>query len=316
MASRRLPARVPQPEVHSTDMFENIFKEEAALSLVPLILANSLIIGACCVYAIKRYVLNQEKKSNRIAAKNRKESAMLSSFWRDYWHWLTEPVERFLIRIHATPNGITTFGVVLSLGAAAAYYLGHVGTAGYLVIFSGTCDMFDGRVARATGQETKSGAYYDSVMDRVGEAVVMIGIASYFMNHWMFWVTSATLMGSLLVSYTKARGEGMGVDCNVGMMQRPERIMYLATASLFDPVFKDLIAPLFGMRTDVHYLLILIVIVMAIFTNISWIERMVYIYRELESRPGNNISAARAAATETPPPAAAEPVPAVTSKQG
>ncbi len=272
-----------------------MFKDEAALSLVPLICANAFIVAACGIYAVKRYLLRQEAKSNRISAEKRKESAMLGSFWRDFWHWLTEPVEKFLIRIHATPNWITTIGVILSVGAAIAYYLGHVGTAGYLVIISGTCDMFDGRVARATGQQTRSGAYYDSVMDRVGEGIVMLGIMGYFMNHWMFWVTGAALIGSLLVSYTKARGEGMGVDCNIGMMQRPERIMYLSTASLFDPMFKALAVKM-G-YADVHYLLILIIIVMAIFTNISWVERMVWIFRELESRPGDNTSAAKA---ETP----------------
>lgn len=284
-----------------------MFKSEAALSLIPLLIANGFILIMCGIYATKRYLLGREGKAARSSAGKRVESAMLSSFWRDFWYWLTEPVEKFLIRIHATPNWITTFGVLLSFGAGIAYYLGHVGTAGYLVIVSGTCDMFDGRVARATGQQTKSGAYYDSVMDRVGESIVMIGIMGYFMGHWMFWVTSVAMMGSLLVSYTKARGEGMGVDCNIGMMQRPERIMYLATASLFDPMFKEFVAPLFGWRTDVHYLLILVVIVMAIFTTISWIERMVWIFRELESRPGDNTSVKPSA--EIPPPVAVDTAP-------
>lgn len=282
------------------------FKNEAALSLIPLLVANGFIVVMCGIYAIKRYMLNREQKAARTSAGKRVESAMLSSFWRDFWYWLTEPVEKFLIRIHATPNWITTIGVLLSMGAGLAYYLGHVGTAGYLVIVGGTCDMFDGRVARATGQQTKSGAYYDSVMDRVGESVVLIGIMGYFMDHWMFWLTAVALMGSLLVSYTKARGEGMGVDCNIGMMQRPERIMYLSTASLFDPMFKEFIAPMFGWRTDVHYLLILIIIIMAIFTTISWIERMVWIFRELESRPGDNTSV-KTVEAEPPVAAKAEP---------
>ena len=167
-------------------------------------------------------------------------------------------------------------------GSSAYFFAeGLFGYAGWIMIFGATFDMFDGKVARMTGKVSRSGAYYDSVMDRFGEGVVMIGLVSYFRYSWMLYFVVAGLIGSMLVSYTRARGEGVGIVCKKGPMQRPERIVYLGVASVFQPI-----ANYFLRETSLAYepiLVIAAIILIGVMTNITAIYRMVYIMNGLDT---------------------------------
>ena len=164
---------------------------------------------------------------------------LLPDWLRNWYLSLITPVVNFFIAHKLNPNHFTTAGFVLSLATAYVFAKGSIPLAGALVLLAGTFDIIDGRVARATNRVTKFGALYDSTLDRYAEVTVFFGIAYYFVDHGFLWrsvAVSMALGGSLMVSYIRARAEGLNFECKVGIMQRPERIVLLglgALASIF-----------------------------------------------------------------------------------
>ncbi|MBI2158202.1 MAG: transglycosylase SLT domain-containing protein [Candidatus Rokubacteria bacterium] len=147
----------------------------------------------------------------------------------------TDPVGRALFRLRLRPNHLTILGLGVSFLAAAAFIAGHLRSAGVLLALAGLCDFFDGSLARASGQVTAFGAFLDSVIDRYSDLVVLLAIVVLFarMPHARGAVVAmAGLIGSMMVSYTKARAESIGVQCTVGMMERPERMICLIAGAL------------------------------------------------------------------------------------
>jgi CDP-diacylglycerol--glycerol-3-phosphate 3-phosphatidyltransferase len=160
------------------------------------------------------------------------------------------------------------------------YHLDHVRWAGALVLVGGIWDIFDGQVARASGMASKFGSFYDSTLDRISEIVVYMGLLSLYNNYgaaladvWMIYVIFAAMGGSLMVSYTRARAEGLGVDCTVGLMQRPERVVLLGVGSLF-----------FGLDFNGAVLKSVIILV-AVLTNMTAIQRIVWVWRNAAEVP-------------------------------
>jgi soluble lytic murein transglycosylase len=161
---------------------------------------------------------------------------MLSRYRTTARMW-SDPLGRALFRLHLRPNHLTVMGLVVSLVAAAAFVMGHIRLGGVLVIVAGLFDFADGSLARASGQVTPFGGFLDSVIDRYSDLVVLLGIVVFFagLPHMRGAVAAmAALVGSLMVSYTKARAESIGVECNVGFMERPERMICLIAGAIFD----------------------------------------------------------------------------------
>jgi phosphatidylglycerophosphate synthase len=126
---------------------------------------------------------------------------------------------------------------VLGAAAGVAYARADFPAAGWLVLLGGAADIFDGRIARARGLVSKAGAFIDSTLDRFAETFAFVGLAVCFAGWaWGALLVAMALGGSLLVSYARARGEGLGVHYKGGLMQRAERLVLLALASLLDPV--------------------------------------------------------------------------------
>jgi len=155
------------------------------------------------------------------------------------------PVVRLLIRIGLTPNMVTTIGLLLNVGVAVIFICGaeegrrgdlsYVGWAGALILFAGLFDMLDGQVARLGNMSSPFGALYDSVLDRYSELILFLGICYYLVAHHYF-ISSlfafVALIGSMMVSYTRARAEGLGIECKDGLMQRPERVIIIGVSAL------------------------------------------------------------------------------------
>lgn len=151
----------------------------------------------------------------------------------------TAPAVRVLLRAGVTPNTLTTVGALLILVSAVAFAVGSIRLGGGLLLLSGVLDTFDGQVAREGGLTTRFGAFYDSTLDRVGDGATMIGIAAYLMHavdvQWREFAVLACMVGilsALLVSYMRARAEGLGLECKVGIVQRAERIIGLGLPTL------------------------------------------------------------------------------------
>ncbi|MBI4282487.1 MAG: CDP-alcohol phosphatidyltransferase family protein [Chloroflexi bacterium] len=149
--------------------------------------------------------------------------------------YVERPAARLLGRVGLTPNQVTVIGLLLS--GATAYLLGvgqFVG-GGVLLLVASALDMADGALARLQGGTTAAGALLDSTSDRISEAVVLLGLVVFYISPLSIpevLLVFLALIGSFMVSYLRARGEGLGVDCKVGIMTRPERVLVLAVGLL------------------------------------------------------------------------------------
>jgi CDP-diacylglycerol--glycerol-3-phosphate 3-phosphatidyltransferase len=194
---------------------------------------------------------------------------------------LVGPLARAFIRAGIHPNVITTLGTLIVIGAGVAFGLGMIRLAGLLLLLSGVFDILDGQVARQGGMMTTFGAFYDSTLDRVGESAVFAGLALYFMQGGVpraqapiaVAIAMTALVTSLLVSYTRARAEGLGLECTVGIAARAERILLLGVPAL-----------LFGPGRD-GALLFWIVVILALATAITVVQRVVHVARVAGGAP-------------------------------
>ena len=241
--------------------------------------------------------------AKRSAAAKRSEAAKPAaagkpsgiSALRDPVFRLTEPVTRVLVRMGIHPNVVTLAGVAVTIAAAVLYSLDHVRTAGFLVLFGGLCDVFDGAVARLSGVASKFGAFFDATLARFSEIAMYIGLMSLYNRYQadtadfgaipvgmhqvpvavlMIYVIALAMGGSLMVSYTRAKAESLGMPCSGGFMQRGERIIFLGLGSLA-----------FGLSWSALPLSIIIVIV-AVSTNLTALHRILSVYRHVRgTRP-------------------------------
>jgi len=171
---------------------------------------------------------------------SRPASKLLGRYLRHYIMWVLGPWERALVRWRVTPNALTFASFLVACVSATCFALGNFGAGGWLYLLTGILDILDGRIARATGMVTKGGAFFDSVMDRYAELVVFGGLAIYYRGSWAIYVALIAAIGSVMVSYTRARGEALGVQVNIGTMQRPERLFYLGVISGLSPIIETL----------------------------------------------------------------------------
>jgi CDP-diacylglycerol--glycerol-3-phosphate 3-phosphatidyltransferase len=149
-----------------------------------------------------------------------------------------DSIANLFISLKFTPNVISFIALVLGLAAGILFATAQTLWAGVVIILCGFFDLLDGQVAAKTNKKSLFGAIFDSTLDRYSEFFIYLGIAYYFRDHWALWLCIFTLFGSYMVSYTRARAEGLGVDCQVGVMQRAERLGLLALGSVLGSIFK------------------------------------------------------------------------------
>ncbi len=188
---------------------------------------------------------------------------------------LVDPIADRLIRWHVQPNTITVASVVVLLGSGIAFGIGFPQMGAFWLLVSGLLDVLDGKVARRGGTTTTFGAFFDSTLDRLGEAALFSGIAVYFVTtsgqRWPILglgVSLLTLAGSFLVSYARARAEGLGLECKVGIAQRPERILGLGAPTL-----------LFGAGPH-GWLLLVLMVLLAAANVVTVVQRIAHVYRQ------------------------------------
>ena len=160
-------------------------------------------------------------------------------------HKVLNPMVRIFIVIGFTPNVVTTIGLILNTAAAIIFIIGgekgeyldlsYIGWGGAMILFAGAFDMIDGQVARLGKMSSRFGALYDSVLDRYSELVMFFGICYYLVSQHYFFsslIAFIAMIGSMMVSYTRARAEGLGIPCKEGIMQRPERIITISLSAI------------------------------------------------------------------------------------
>lgn len=196
---------------------------------------------------------------------------MLDKYLKFWVNAILRPLARFFIRLGFRPDWLTLLGLLTNLFATAAFAKGHLKLGAGIMLLAGVCDILDGQVAREGRSETKFGALLDSTTDRYSEIFLYFGIGAYLVGK-AEWLSSAVLFfalaGSLMVSYVRARAEGLGEDCKVGFMQRPERLVALALGGLYG-----------------HEGLLLVLVILAVTTNFTVIERLAHIRNKMKAAP-------------------------------
>lgn len=177
-----------------------------------------------------------------------------------------DPIGQLFIRLGLHPNTMTLLGLAGNMVGAVFLALGHMTIGGVFILISGPFDALDGTMARLLGQPTKFGAFVDSVTDRWSEMFIFLGLLIYYVQHGevvMCVLVFLATMGSVMVSYTKARAETLGFDCNVGVLTRLERYLVLAPALLLN-------LPWVG------------VIIIALLANVTALQRAFYVRRQAQ----------------------------------
>lgn len=192
------------------------------------------------------------------------------------------------VKAGITPNVVTTLGLLGNIaGAALLVYAALsansdyvlIGWAGVVIILSSIMDMVDGYMARTANMCSVFGAFYDSVLDRYCELVTLSGLAFYFMHFshpWAAVITFLSLIGSIMVSYVRARAEGLDLECKVGLMQRPERIVVTVLGMLLTG-FLDGVVPF-----DSIWFIIASQAVIALFANFTAFHRILHVKNQLK----------------------------------
>lgn len=202
---------------------------------------------------------------------------------RERYFKIVGPVADLFARAGIHPNVLSIAGLLLSIVAGLIYCHGSFFWAAWVVVLAGVCDTLDGSIARQTNKKSDFGAFFDSTLDRYSDMFLFIGLAYYFAGGRPFlmflqtggapevspWTVAAIIFaisGSFMVSYTRARAEGLGMECKAGMMQRPERITLLVIGSLLGA------APVIGIL-----LLKLVLLALALSTNLTAAYRIMFV---------------------------------------
>jgi CDP-diacylglycerol--glycerol-3-phosphate 3-phosphatidyltransferase len=143
-----------------------------------------------------------------------------------------------LVRFGVSPNLITFLALLAGLAAGVLFAFNAPGWAVVMIFICGALDVVDGKVAVKAGKKSLYGAIFDSTLDRYSEFFIYLGLAYHFRGRWPMWIPFFTFLGSTMVSYTRARAEGLGIECRVGFMQRAERMILLVLGTLIGMIFK------------------------------------------------------------------------------
>jgi CDP-diacylglycerol--glycerol-3-phosphate 3-phosphatidyltransferase len=188
---------------------------------------------------------------------------------------IVDPFIEFIVRLNVHPNHFTILGLFISIIGAIFYAKHDIRLGGLFILLGGLCDIIDGKIARRMGLSTKFGALFDSSLDRYAEVFMFLGTVIYFVQKdhpFTSIMVFLALGGSMMVSYVRARAEGLGYECKVGIMQRPERIVYIGFSSLIHP-----------------YILEVVIWMIAILANFTAIQRMYHVWQlekaEKETQP-------------------------------
>ena len=196
----------------------------------------------------------------------------LTDLARKRFGGILDPVARLIGRTGVSPNVVTLVGASLNLGVAWVLAQGYMRIGGLLVPLVALFDALDGTLARLTGKRSRFGAFLDSTMDRFSEAILFLGLLFFYSQSGAgreVILIYATIVGSLMVSYTRARAEGLGLDCKVGLLTRFERAVVLIIALVLDQVSIGLW-------------------VLAILTNFTALQRMYHVWRATNGEDEDN----------------------------
>jgi CDP-diacylglycerol--glycerol-3-phosphate 3-phosphatidyltransferase len=198
----------------------------------------------------------------------------------EFGYWMLGAPADACVQLGISPNAITTVSLLFTVGAAIGFGCGNFFVGGWLLLIGFMCDAWDGIVARKTGRSSDAGEFYDATIDRYNDLLAFLGLMYYYRDDPLPLVlAAASLIGSTLTSYTRAKGASVGVDPNIGWMQRHERGVYLGMSSVFGPFVSHYLER--GVAHPHHYLVVATLGLMAITANVTAVWRARYVLAAL-----------------------------------
>jgi CDP-diacylglycerol--glycerol-3-phosphate 3-phosphatidyltransferase len=205
----------------------------------------------------------------------------------EFGYWVLTPFVPVFRRLRVTPNTLSLLSLPVALTSAVTLGLGHFGVGGALLLLAFSLDAWDGLLARETAGDCDAGEVVDATVDRYNDVIVMLGFLYYYRHDLVPWlIAGAALVGTVLVSYTRAKGQAFGIDTNFGSLQRHERGLSLAIAAMIAPA----VAMLAGEPVEhpLYYAVIVALAVVAIGTNITAVSRARFVITTLLAGPGRD----------------------------
>ena len=243
-------------------------------------LASLLTVLAALLLSMAVYALRGRRRDADADSKNAQFVGGLGDFVLHWFLWLVAPAATLSIRLGLTADFYNFAGLAFGAAAGLGVALGQLELGGWALVLSGVCDILDGRVARAMGVTSRYGAFIDSLLDRFIELLFFVGFA-FFTRHTPHGAVAATLAvgASVLVSYARAMGESLGVECKGGLMQRGERLALLCLGCLADRA----VSAALGQPTGT--LLISVAYFIGAASLLTAVHRTVWISRRLRTPP-------------------------------
>lgn len=250
-----------------------------ALAVGPLVAFTSLFLVGLLLFAARSALhgLPRTPRVDRLGG-----SPILGRFFLEYGVWMFRPVERAAVRLEIHPDALSWASLALHGVAAFLLAVGAWGLGGWLLAFGAACDALDGAVARARGLASDAGEVLDAAVDRWAEMAVFFGFAWYYRDLWWgFLLAAAACVGSVLVSYARAKGEIYGIDAAMGLMQRHERAAWLSAATVLSALWQAFRpSPGFAL----HPLALFALGAIAVLANLTGWQRTAFVRRELRRR--------------------------------
>jgi phosphatidylglycerophosphate synthase/putative flippase GtrA len=237
-------------------------------ALSPAILACAYFLGGLLLFCVRCAFKGIPRDEETL---KRGSTVLVGFFLRHYFFWVIQPLWTVILRSGLPANALSMLSGLLGISAGVALAAGRFALGGWLFLFAGILDVMDGRIARTRKEANPAGAALDSVLDRYVDSAMLMGLAWYYRDTWVLLPALLALLGSSLVPYVRAKGEGLGVSVRDGAMQRLERVLFLGVGTALSPILEAVFWP--EEKHPMHWLAVVGLVFVALMSNYTAITR-------------------------------------------
>ena len=249
-------------------------------ALAPALLACAYFILGLLVFCVRCAFKGVPRDEETL---KRGSTIFVGFFLRHYFFWVTQPLWKLILRSGLPANALSLLSAMLGASSGVAVAAGRFALGGWLFLASGILDVMDGRIARTRQTANPAGAALDSVLDRYVDSAMLIGLAWYYRETWVLMPILMAFLGTSLVPYVRARGEGLGVNIRGGAMQRLERVLFLGVGVALSPILEAALFP--EQKHPMHWLAVVGLCFVAVMSNATALSRFRALLKALAPKP-------------------------------
>ena len=237
-------------------------------ALGPALLASTYFVLGLVLFAIRCAIKGVPQDEETL---KRGSTVLVGMFLRHYFFWVIQPLWKVVYGSGLPANALSMLSGLLGVSSGVAVAAGRFTLGGWLFLGSGILDVMDGRVARMRKEANPAGAALDSVLDRYVDSAMLMGLAWYYRDSWVLLPVLVAFLGTSLVPYVRARGEGLGINLRGGAMQRLERVLFLGVGVALSPIFEAIWFP--EQKHPMHWLAVVGLVFVALMSNVTAFSR-------------------------------------------